>query len=80
MLLLALCINKNVCLFHIHLSWAINAPHCLIRNKTQHHFFDHIKQCNDNSTFSFVTIALNICEGNHLATFMDEYVLDIFTR
>jgi len=53
-----------------YLFWAINAPHGLIRKKPQHIFLDHIKQCNGNSIFSFVTIALNICEGNHLATFM----------
>jgi hypothetical protein len=78
--LLALCINKNICLFHIYenkfffsghvlenkyLSWAIKAPRCQIRNKTHHIFLDHTKQCNDNITFSFVKIALNICEGNH---------------
>lgn len=63
-----------------YLFWAIIAPYCLIRNKTQHIFLDRIKQRNDNSTFSFVSTALNICEGNHLATFMKENVLDIFKR
>jgi hypothetical protein len=91
-ILLALSRNKNICLFlfmstnifsdHIlenkYLSWAINALQCLIRNKTQYIFLDHTKQCFGNSTLSFVKIALNISEGNHLPTFMDENVLDMF--
>ena len=66
--LLVLCICKSICLFHIqehkyffsvhvlenkYLSWAINAPHCLIRNKPHYILLDHIKQCNDNITFLF---------------------------
>jgi hypothetical protein len=79
--------NKTSHIFLDHIN-PLNAdlnPNChLLALLGAHHILHvsriRVKKCNDNNTFSLVTIALNICEGNHLATLIDKNVLDIFKR